>query len=408
MCCGLKICILVWNYAPLRIGGAENQVRKLARALTARKHKVWILTRRHYSTSRIETVDGIEVRRIDCASQICDKLMEILPPELPGNTYRPLWLRLFPIRGAGGYLQHWLFMKRASAFLRIHRNDFDVLDVHMLDWLAGWAGQLKRRYGYPVVGTQATFPALLAIEKPSIPNRRGLEKDLHALSIYVGKTRAAVEDLAWKGIEKSRIRLIPNSVEIPGTTADVVANSDVVYIGNLTQGSSKAFDILFEAWVMVAKQTPSAHLTVVGSGDSGEYVKQLRQAGCEASVTFAGYMEDVAPAYLKAGLFILASRREGMSNALLEAMSYGLPAVVTDIPGNTAVVQDGKNGLVVPVNNASAFAEAIVRLLDNPPLRRELGRRARQIAEQQFNISKVVEQMTGAYRDAIALAQHRD
>jgi glycosyltransferase involved in cell wall biosynthesis len=87
-----------------------------------------------------------------------------------------------------------------------------------------------------------------------------------------------------------------------------------------------------------------------------------------------------------------------MSNALLEAMSWGLPCIVSDVPGNRAVIDNETNGLVVPVNNAAALAEAIVRLLKNPSLRALLGSNARKKAESEYDIRRVTDRLLDIYR----------
>jgi len=90
-----------------------------------------------------------------------------------------------------------------------------------------------------------------------------------------------------------------------------------------------------------------------------------------------------------------------MSNALLEAMASGLPAVVTAIPGNTALIQDGVNGLVVPVGDAGALAQAMVTMYRSARLREELGRAARERVATEYEIGRIAEQLEQTYRKAV-------
>ncbi|HEX7955831.1 MAG TPA: glycosyltransferase, partial [Pyrinomonadaceae bacterium] len=125
-------------------------------------------------------------------------------------------------------------------------------------------------------------------------------------------------------------------------------------------------------------------LAVVGDGEwRGELEAQAAALGITPRVHFTGVVEDPHPFYRAAGLFVLPSRVEGMSNALLEAMSHGLAPVVSDgAPGLTELVEDGVTGLVVPVDDPTALAEALGRLADDEGLRRRLGRAARARVEE--------------------------
>jgi glycosyltransferase involved in cell wall biosynthesis len=86
-----------------------------------------------------------------------------------------------------------------------------------------------------------------------------------------------------------------------------------------------------------------------------------------------------------------------MSNALLEAQSWGLAVVASDIPANRALVDDGINGLVVPVGDVDALAAAVIRLLDDAALRARLGRAARERVAREFAMDSVVDRLCALY-----------
>ena len=123
----------------------------------------------------------------------------------------------------------------------------------------------------------------------------------------------------------------------------------------------------------------------------------MAAANARDTVDFIGYRTDLADWIRRAAVFVLPSRHEGISNALLEAQGAGVPAVVSDIPGNRAVVVDGETGLVVPAGDAEALARALIRLLSDPDLRRRLGAAARRRMEAEFGIAAVARQLSDLY-----------
>jgi glycosyltransferase involved in cell wall biosynthesis len=206
--------------------------------------------------------------------------------------------------------------------------------------------------------------------------------------------------LAERGVAKDRIFWVPNGVELPELTTNVAENSLVVCVANLWQGDyHKGFSTLLTSWQEVRKRQPSASLAVVGGGDVRPWKECAEKLGLGDSVRFPGKTEDVASWYRQAAAFVLPSRREGMSNALLEAQSWGIPAVVSDISGNRAVVEDGINGIVFPVGDAHRLAEGIISLLDSPSKRQRMGLAARQRMEKDFSVTVVASQLMKVYRD---------
>ncbi len=125
---------------------------------------------------------------------------------------------------------------------------------------------------------------------------------------------------------------------------------------------------------------------------------ELRQAEQDGHVTWLGPRDDIPALLQQASIFCLASYREGLPKALLEAGACGLPLVTTDSSGCREVVQDGVNGLLVPVADAQALADAILRLLADPAAARALGARARQIVERDFSLGPVIAAQLALYR----------
>ena len=139
-----------------------------------------------------------------------------------------------------------------------------------------------------------------------------------------------------------------------------------------------------------------------GAGSSEHWRRVAEKKGCSESVFFEGPSDDLTDRFLESGYLVFPSRVEGMSNVLLEAQAAGLPAVVSDIAGNTAVVQDGLNGQVVPVGDAEALSEALLALFRSPSKRAVMGRAARARMMESFAIEKVAARLEFAYEQALA------
>ena len=132
---------------------------------------------------------------------------------------------------------------------------------------------------------------------------------------------------------------------------------------------------------------------ILGEGFLRPGLEDLRRTlGLEDTVLLPGFRVDVRAAMAAADLFVLASDNEGMARVLVEAAASGLPAVATDVSGTRACVEDGRTGRVVPPADPAALAEACASLLGDPGDLSAMGRRARQLAEQRFDQTRMLDQ----------------
>lgn len=130
--------------------------------------------------------------------------------------------------------------------------------------------------------------------------------------------------------------------------------------------------------------------------------KQLRQWVEEGVVEWWGYRADMPAVYAQADIACLPSYREGLPKSLLEAAAAGLPIVTADVPGCREAVADGDNGLLVPVRDADALANALAKLLTDGEMRTRMGRRGRERAESEFAVERVVAETIQVYRELLA------
>ena len=126
---------------------------------------------------------------------------------------------------------------------------------------------------------------------------------------------------------------------------------------------------------------------------------QLRAWDAEGIIRWHGHREDIADVWAASTIAVLPTTYgEGVPKALLEAAASGRPIIATDTPGCREIVRHGENGFLVPVKDPAALADAIRTLLEDPELRRTMGRRGRQLVEREFSESLVVRQTLDLYR----------
>lgn len=130
---------------------------------------------------------------------------------------------------------------------------------------------------------------------------------------------------------------------------------------------------------------------------SDEEIARMRQAGC---AKFLGHVEDMPGLLGTAAIAVLPTHSEGVPVFLVEAAASGLPLIGTDIEGCRVIVRNGVNGLIVPVRNPKALADAIASLASNAALRAQMGAASREIAIREFDQSQVIEQYSDVYRAA--------
>lgn len=148
----------------------------------------------------------------------------------------------------------------------------------------------------------------------------------------------------------------------------------------------------------------SARFLLVGDPDpanpSSVPESTLRSWDGQHGVEWRGREEDMPSALQAAHIACLPSYREGLPKSLLEAAACGLPIVTTDAPGCREVVLDGVNGLLVPVRDAAALAEALEKLIIDGALRRRMGAQSRARAVEEFGMENVITQTLAVYREA--------
>lgn len=387
----MKILMVISQFHPL-IGGAEKQAKLLAKKLVEKEVCVDLITGWwKFGTSRKEMIDGIRIFRNFCFWGMFGM-----------KNHR--MIRMF----AG-----LIYVMSLAIYLLIHGREYDIIHVHQFLYPAFVSVLIgKKVLKKPVLVKSASSGVTSDIERlRQLPlgcfQLNFLLKELEDL---VAISKATGKDFKKIGYSESRISYIPNGVEVPvigKNTYDQV--TQVVTITRLSQ--EKGLDVLLKAWADVVREEKSLKMLIVGSGSLESGLKTLsRSLGILESVHFVGEVQNVSKYLRESHLFILPSRSEGLSNALLEAMSYGIPCIATNVGGNIEPLggEEGeipkgeyviaRNGLLINPDDVKGLTEAVLFFIRNQNEREEMGKRGRIHVKENYSIDLVADRYIALYQ----------
>lgn len=181
-----------------------------------------------------------------------------------------------------------------------------------------------------------------------------------------------------------RCRVIHNGECVRVRPSAATNGRRLAVVGRLTP--AKGVDIALDAFERIADRYPDATLTYFGDGPlRADLAARSNSAGLSERVRFAGYESNRDRIYAATDVCVLASRRESMSNATLEAMARGIPCITTDVGGQTELVEAGVTGWVVPPEDVAALAAAMDEALGNPRLASDRGDASRRRVAANFD-----------------------
>ena len=163
----------------------------------------------------------------------------------------------------------------------------------------------------------------------------------------------------------------------------------------------KRHELFLTAAAAVARRLPACRFLVVGDGERRHMLERLAaDLGISDRVLFLGWRRDLERIYTDLDVAVLTSANEGSPVSLIEAMASGVPVIGPRVGGVPDVIDDGATGLVVPPDDASSTADAIVRLLGDLELRRKMGAAARERALRLYAADRLVSDVAALYREA--------
>jgi L-malate glycosyltransferase len=164
-------------------------------------------------------------------------------------------------------------------------------------------------------------------------------------------------------------------------------------------------EIFLEAAARLAPRWPALSFLVVGGGSlEPDLPRRAAALGLAGRVVFTGPRRDVARLLGAADVSVMCSRKEGMSNTVMESMAAGKPVVATPVGGNPELIEDGRTGFLVPVGDADALAARVERLLADAALAKAMGLAARARINELCSVSGMVTATTRLYDELVRTA----
>jgi glycosyltransferase involved in cell wall biosynthesis len=372
-----RIVMILPAYLPESFGGAEHQTRRLAQTLAARGAAVTLLAPRLERATPARGREGpVMVRRFHLREA----------PNLGGRHFDAfLW---------------WCVC--ICAWLWRNRRRYDVIYVVHGRLHAFPAAIAGKWLGKPVVvkpgrGGEAHFDLSVVGRKRLLGSffARGIARNTTA---WVANSQAIAADLARWAVPGERVHAIPNGIDIPGDVRRRSRNGVVHFISMGRLDAEKAVDQTIRGFAALSADTP-ARLTILGDGPCRQELEALsRRLGQDGRIVFPGAVPDVTPYLREADVYLSTSVSEGMSNALLEAMSHAVMPVVSRVSGVADMVDEGETGLVFTPGDEAALAMRLEESLAMTRDRRRATGEAAQAAVRRFSLDRVAELHLSLYR----------
>lgn len=223
-------------------------------------------------------------------------------------------------------------------------------------------------------------------------------------------------------VPEERIRLVYNGIDTAHYAAAPAGSALEEYrrchqipegrpviggIGRLAAGRVKGFDSLLVAVYLLKEVFPALQVLIVGDGPRRPFLEDVvKRLGLRDRVCFSGSSADVRLPLAMMDVFVFSSRwPEAFGLTLVEAMAAGKPVVGTQVGAVPEIIQDQVNGLIVPVEDPSAMAEAIGRLLKDQALANRLGRQAQIRVLEKFGLERMAAEIEAVYEEVISSGQ---
>lgn len=361
------------------VGGVENHVYYLSKELLKQGNSVKVICANE-PLSDLRKINGIGIKRLNYLGKITNtNICLSLPKE-------------------------------------ILKEDFDVIHTHMpTPWSSDWSILISK-----LKGKKSIITIHNDMDKPGFFKKIITEIYLNTifrLSLYLAN-KIIIVNPEWKNSFKNtrwilecynkKIVAIPNGVDINLFKKSNKNHKkyDILFVSILDKYHEfKGFDYLMNSLKTIKKEYPKVKLLVIGEGElKGEYYKKAKFEEIESNVEFIGKkdQDELPKYYSNSSIFVLPSIDiEGFGIVAIEAMACKTPVIVTNIIGVAKEIKERNCGIVVPPKDPKALAEAIIKLLKNPKLAKQMGENGRRLVKEKYDWKKVAREIEKVYKEVL-------
>ena len=344
------------------IGGGERHLADLSNSLARREHTLFAAVRPHSPVPHLLT-------QID-----------------PANILETRMLNAADVLSASQIAE---FAKR---------NGIEILHAH-----------IARDYTFTALAARLAGKPFVLTRHVLFPMKRLQRFVLGRVGAVIAPSTAVFEGVRREGImPPEMVILIHNGVDIRSFTPLERQSGSPLVIGTIGHlGKLKGHDIFIRAAAIASEQNPD--LSFVITGEDKNPTGQARVAlealidelGVRARVRLAGWVDDISQTLRETDIFVSAARTEPFGLAIAESMASGIPVIATASEGASEIIVDGVSGLLVPVADPHALADAILRLAADGELRREMAANGRTRIVEHFSLDQMVEKTEALYSQVI-------
>ncbi|USK33678.1 glycosyltransferase family 4 protein [Bacillus sp. F19] len=357
----MKIVMLISSFHPL-LGGAEKQAQRLGADLVSKGNNVTVLTRWHKGLKPEEKIDGLNVVRLKVSSN---------------SKFAPI-----------------IYLIKVLMYMWKYKKDIDVVHAHALSAPGLTAALTSFVTGIPSIAKIAGGGNQLGceIKRMYLDNIIGKLKvkfmQKH-ISRFIAISRAIEDDLNYVNTPSKKIVFLPNGIDKllyqnkNQNEFHLKSKKTFLYVGRLEK--VKGIDILMEAWSRINKQLKqNSQLIILGEGSI-----DISRFQTDESVEYMGKVDNVRDYLANADVFLLPSRYEGISNALLEAMASKLTIIASKVGGNPDLIKHGENGFLFERENIEQLQNLIEGIMSSQYDVSSIGEAAYKFIEKDYDLDKI-------------------